>query len=180
VSGKKSTGDHSNGHPSYFLQQERYTGEMSIARQYAGQKVWPRAVYVRQARFYHSARLRWSAIERRRGPLEDILIDDLAEWSMWHYPSGEGELDEVTTLVLTQARQFQFSSGIQSDNTGSFVFSTLMKSAVLGCDIDFKLQNFDGIRRRCLPKFYKALEPGTEDDRMKGALWALNVPVFGT
>lgn len=95
MSGKKSTGDHSNGRPSYFLQQERYTGEMSIARQYAGQKVWPRAVYVRQARFYHSARLRWSAIERRRGPLEDILIDDLAEWSMWHYPSGKGGLDEV-------------------------------------------------------------------------------------
>lgn len=43
----------------------------------------------------------------------------------------------------------------------------------------FKLQSFDGVRRRCLPKFYKALEPGTEDDRMKGALWALNVPVFG-
>ena len=95
MSGKKSTEDHSNERPSYFLQQERYTGEMSIARQYAGQKVWPRAVYVRQARFYHSARLRWSAIERRRGPLEDILIDDLAEWSMWHYPSGEGGLDEV-------------------------------------------------------------------------------------
>ena len=44
----------------------------------------------------------------------------------------------------------------------------------------FRLQSFDGVRRRCLPKFYKALEPGTEDDRMKGALWALNVPVFGT
>ena len=43
----------------------------------------------------------------------------------------------------------------------------------------FKLQSFDGVRRRCLPRFYKALEPGTEDDRMKGALWALNVPVFG-
>lgn len=42
-----------------------------------------------------------------------------------------------------------------------------------------KPQSFDGVRRRCLPKFYKALEPGTEDDRMKGALWALNVPVFG-
>ena len=83
---------HSNGYPSYYLQQERYTGEMSIARQYAGQKVWPRAVYVRRARFYHSARLRWSAIERRRGPLEDILIDDLAEWSMWHYPSGKSGL----------------------------------------------------------------------------------------
>ena len=95
MSGQKPAEDHSNGRPSYFLQQERYTGEMSIARQYAGQKVWPRAVYVRQARFYHSARLRWSAIERRRGPLEDILIDDLAEWSMWHYPSGEHGLYEV-------------------------------------------------------------------------------------
>lgn len=89
MSDKKSIGNYSNGRPSYYLQQERYTGEMSIARQYAGQKVWPRAVYIRRARFYHSARLRWSSIERRRGPLEDILIDDLAEWSMWHYPSGK-------------------------------------------------------------------------------------------
>jgi len=37
---------------------------------------------------------------------------------------------------------------------------------------------FDGLRRRCLPKLYKALEPGTEDDRMKGALWTLNSSVF--
>lgn len=95
MSDEKFIEDHSNECPSYYLQQERYTGEMSIARQYAGQKVWPRAVYVRRARFYHSARLRWSAIERRRGPLEDILIDDLAEWSMWHYPSGKSRLDGV-------------------------------------------------------------------------------------
>ena len=68
---------------------------MSIARQYAGQKVWPRAVYVRRARYYHSARLRWSAIDRRRGELEDVLIDDLAEWSMWHYPSGKDQFDVI-------------------------------------------------------------------------------------
>ncbi|CDO70270.1 hypothetical protein BN946_scf184942.g70 [Trametes cinnabarina] len=37
---------------------------------------------------------------------------------------------------------------------------------------------FDGVRRRCLPALYKALEPGTEDDRMKGALWTLNLSVF--
>jgi len=35
--------------------------------------------------FYHSARLRWNSIERLRGPLEDRLIDDLVEWSMWQY-----------------------------------------------------------------------------------------------
>jgi hypothetical protein len=39
-------------------------------------------------------------------------------------------------------------------------------------------QSHDGIRRRCLPKLYKALDPGTDDDRMKGALWTLNVPCF--
>jgi hypothetical protein len=40
-------------------------------------------------------------------------------------------------------------------------------------------QSFDGIRRRALPLLYKALEPGTDDDRMKGALWTLNNPFFG-
>ena len=40
-------------------------------------------------------------------------------------------------------------------------------------------QVFDGLRRRALPLLYKALEPGTDDDRMKGALWTLNLSVFG-
>ena len=111
---------------------------MSIARQYAGQKVWPRAIYVRRARYYHSARLRWSAIERRRGPLEDILIDDLAEWSMWHYPSGKNEFGEVHNPGLTKARQITFSSRIQSDDAGSIVFGMFMKLFALDCDI--KLQ----------------------------------------
>jgi hypothetical protein len=44
---------------------------------------------------------------------------------------------------------------------------------------DFLLKAYDGIRRRCLPRIYAALEPGTEDDRMKGALWTLNSSAFG-
>jgi len=38
-------------------------------------------------RYYASTRLRWNSIERCRGTLEDNLIDDLVEWSIWHYPS---------------------------------------------------------------------------------------------
>ena len=41
-------------------------------------------------------------------------------------------------------------------------------------------QSFDGVRRRCLPALYKGLELGTEDDRMKGALWTLNLSTIGT
>ncbi len=40
-------------------------------------------------------------------------------------------------------------------------------------------QLYDGVRRRALPALYKSLEPGTDDDRMKGALWTLNFPSFG-
>lgn len=36
------------------------------------------------------------------------------------------------------------------------------------------------MRRRTLPILYKALEPGNDDDRMKGALWTLNGDLFGT
>ncbi|KAJ6627245.1 hypothetical protein B0H10DRAFT_1941394 [Mycena sp. CBHHK59/15] len=36
-------------------------------------------------RYYHSARLHWNSIERLRGPLEDLLIDDLVDWSLWNY-----------------------------------------------------------------------------------------------
>ncbi|EDR15426.1 uncharacterized protein LACBIDRAFT_301740 [Laccaria bicolor S238N-H82] len=77
--------EYGDSRDSYYLNDEQYTAEMNVARQYAGQKVWPRAVYVRRARYYNSARLRWNSIERRRSPLEDNLIDDLVEWSMWHY-----------------------------------------------------------------------------------------------
>ncbi len=44
----------------------------------------PYAVY----RLYHAARLRWNSIERRRGPLEDSLIDDVTQWSMWSFATG--------------------------------------------------------------------------------------------
>lgn len=35
---------------------------------------------------YNAGRLHWNSIERNRGPIEDNLIDDLVEWSIWHYP----------------------------------------------------------------------------------------------
>ena len=96
---------------SYFINDEQYRSEKNIGRQYAHQKVWPRAVYVRRARqvivslkwvtlnnmaksFYHSSRLRWNSIERRRGVVEDSLIDDLVEWSVWQYAI-------IRRLVLT-------------------------------------------------------------------------------
>ncbi|KAH9921997.1 uncharacterized protein BXZ73DRAFT_91690 [Epithele typhae] len=124
--------------PIYYLQADRYQSELNIARHYAGQKVWPRALYVRRARLYHAARLRWNSIERRRGMLEDSLIDDVTQWSMWHYATG-------------------------------------MSSQAL---LESLCNSFDGVRRRCLPTLYQSLEPGTDDDRMKGALWTLNLSVF--
>ncbi|KAI9066676.1 hypothetical protein FKP32DRAFT_1589371 [Trametes sanguinea] len=131
--------EYGDSRDSYYLQSDRYQNEMNIARHYAGQKVWPRALYVRRARLYHAARLRWNSIERKRGPLEDLLVDDVTQWSMWNY---------ATVRETSQA---------------------LLESL---CN------TFDGVRRRCLPALYKALEPGTEDDRMKGALWTLNLSVF--
>lgn len=41
------------------------------------------------------------------------------------------------------------------------------------------LQVYDGVRRRALPILLDALKPGTEDDRMKGALWTLDLSSFG-
>lgn len=35
---------------SYFLNEEQYASEKNVARQYAHQKVWPRAVHIRRAR----------------------------------------------------------------------------------------------------------------------------------
>ena len=41
------------------------------------------------------------------------------------------------------------------------------------------MQVYDGVRRRVLPVLFDALKPGTEDSRMKGALWTLNLSSFG-
>ena len=52
---------------SYYMQLDRYGSELNYARQYAGQKAWPRAVFVRRARlvltfnavFYYLIRSIW-------------------------------------------------------------------------------------------------------------------------
>jgi len=41
------------------------------------------------------------------------------------------------------------------------------------------IQVYDGVRRRALPALIGALKVGTDDDRMKGALWTINSPSFG-
>lgn len=124
---------------SYYVQLDRYGTELSYARQYTKQKEWPRAIFIRRARLYHAARLRWNSIERRRTPDDDKLIDDVAEWGLWNY---------ATVRESSQSL------------------------------LDSLCGAYDGIRRRCLPLIYAALEPGTEDDRMKGALWTLNSSSF--
>ncbi|EPQ60969.1 hypothetical protein GLOTRDRAFT_135553 [Gloeophyllum trabeum ATCC 11539] len=131
--------EYGDNRDSYYIQSDQYNTERSVTRQYAGQKIWPRAVFVRRARLYHSARLRWNSIERRRGLLEDSLIDDVLQWAMWHY------------AIVRESAQSLLES-----------LSTV----------------YDGLRRRCLPTLYKALDPGTEDDRMKGALWTLTSSIF--
>jgi len=40
-------------------------------------------------------------------------------------------------------------------------------------------QIYDGVRIRVLPRIYESLVQGTDDDRMKGALYLLNYPAFG-
>ncbi|KAH8100502.1 hypothetical protein BXZ70DRAFT_1022407 [Cristinia sonorae] len=131
--------EYGDSRDSYYRQVERYNSEVNITRQYAGQKEWPRAIYVRRARLYHAARLHWNSVDRRRGPLEDQLIDDVTEWCLWHY------------ATIRESSQ------------------SLLKT-LSNC--------FDGLRRRSLPVLYAALAPGSEDDRMKGALWTLDSNVF--
>ncbi|KAF9472467.1 hypothetical protein BDN70DRAFT_886944 [Pholiota conissans] len=132
--------EYGDSRDSYYVNNDQYTAEKNVARQYAGQKVWPRAIYIRRARFYNAARLHWNSIERKRGPVEDKLIDDLVEWSIWHYP------------IIRQSSQSHLESI---------------------CGV------YDGVRRRALPILFNALKPGTDDDRMKGALWTINSPSFG-
>jgi len=54
------------------------------------------------------------------------------------------------------------------------------------CVVPFKkissltvVQAYDGVRRRVLPVLFDALKPGSEDARLKGALWTINMASFG-
>ncbi|KAH7880399.1 uncharacterized protein C8R40DRAFT_1165366 [Lentinula edodes] len=133
--------EYGDSRDGYFVNEDQYVSTKNVSRLYAQQRDWPRAVYVRRARFYHSARLRWNSIDRLRGPLEDSLIDDVTQWSMWHY---------AKVRISSQSLLESFSL------------------------------SYDGVRRRALPLFYHALEFDTDDDdRMKGALWSLNISSFG-
>lgn len=131
--------DYGDSRDNYYSQLDRYHTALNITRQYANQKVWPRAVLIRRARLYHAARLRWNTVERRRGPLEDKLIDEVAQWCLWQY---------ATVRESSQSL------------------------------LDALSNTYDGLRRRALPVLHSALEPGTDDDRMKGALWTLNTAAF--
>ncbi|KZV77572.1 hypothetical protein PENSPDRAFT_621096 [Peniophora sp. CONT] len=124
---------------NYYLLKDRYNSELNYALQYPGQKAWPRSVFIRRARLYNAARLRWSSIERKRGPLEDSLIDDVAEWAQWTF---------ATVRISSQNLLDSLSS------------------------------SYDGVRRRVIPVLYKSIEPGVEDDRLKGALWTFNSSTF--
>ncbi|KAH7104159.1 hypothetical protein BKA62DRAFT_635182 [Auriculariales sp. MPI-PUGE-AT-0066] len=75
-------GDHRD---SYTAQRDHHASEVALARQYAEQQEWPRAIFIRKARLRHAARLRWNSVERLRSDVENNLIDDITEWSMWHY-----------------------------------------------------------------------------------------------
>ncbi|KAJ3973169.1 hypothetical protein EV361DRAFT_980091 [Lentinula raphanica] len=77
--------EYGDSRDGYFVNEEQYVSTKNVSRLYAQQREWPRAVYVRRARFYHSARLRWNSLDRLRGPLEDSLIDDVTQWCMWNY-----------------------------------------------------------------------------------------------
>ncbi|KAF7437108.1 hypothetical protein PC9H_003942 [Pleurotus ostreatus] len=132
--------EYGDSRDSYYINHDQYTSEMNVARQYGGQKIWPRAIWVRRARYYNSSRLRWNSIERARGALEDKLIDDVVEWCMWHYATIRQSSQSLLDALCTY---------------------------------------YDGVRRRTLPRLYKSLDPGTDDDRMKGALWTLHYSSFG-
>ncbi|KAI0034951.1 hypothetical protein K488DRAFT_76958 [Vararia minispora EC-137] len=123
----------------YYTLNERYVSELGYARQYPGQKAWPRSVFIRRAELYNATRLKWCSIERKRGPLEDLLIDDITEWALWNYAS----VRESSQVVLEQL-----------------------------------VNTYDGARRRAIPIIYKALDPTTEDDRMKGALYTFKSNSF--
>lgn len=82
---------------------------------------------------------------------------------------------------------FQYISLVENLNFRSRASQSLLESLTsVGVYICYECrerlshtQVYDGLRLRALPALYAALQPGTDDDRMKGALWTLNISSFG-
>ena len=105
--------DYGDNRDSLYLQVQRYHSELNVTRQYAGQKEWPRAVWVRKARLHHTARLHWNSVERVRNLLEDQLIDEVTEWSLWHYATGKFQTmtsDRLHVLNFLKLESMYFQS----------------------------------------------------------------------
>lgn len=64
--------------------------------------------YVPSKRLYHAARLRWNSIERKRTLAEDQLIDDVAEWALWQYATGECRDGASNECWLFSVREYGF------------------------------------------------------------------------
>ncbi|PSR73165.1 hypothetical protein PHLCEN_2v10977 [Hermanssonia centrifuga] len=128
---------------SYYVQLDRYHNELNITRQYANQKVWPRAVLVRRARLAHQTFFHFLHEPEERA---DFITQP-----------GSGGIPSSASVVHLK---------ISSSKTSQSGVSGTMQLT------------FDGLRRRTLATLYKALDPGTDDDRMKGALWTLNTSAF--
>ncbi|KAF8587302.1 hypothetical protein K439DRAFT_1645895 [Ramaria rubella] len=141
--------DYGDSKDNFYTQRDRYDSEVGLARQYANQKIWPRALYVRKARLHHSGRLRWNSIERLRSHLHDALID---------------EVTQCTSNKSSPPRGFEWS--------------TCQLPLTLRQIITVSLQAYDGVRKRVFPLLYKALVPGAPDHQVKGALWQINTPAF--
>lgn len=118
----------------------KYNEEKNVARNYAGQTKWPRALWILKARFYQATRRRHNNHERIRTQVENEIIDELAQWSMYTYATVRSPAQNLLAKIS---------------------------------------EIYDGVRVRVLPRIYESLVQGTDDDRMKGALYLLNYPAFG-
>lgn len=136
-------------------------------------------------------------MERLRTPLEEDLADDLLQWSIWNYATGESNntrpglvwlSDTISSSSvrssLTDVINLKFDPfppPPQSKSNTSAWDMQRMSLSVLDdkwADSHVSFQTFDGLRRRCIPTLYKCLDRGTDDDRMKGAIYTLDSNTF--
>lgn len=129
-------------------------------------------------------------MERKRGPLEDNLIDEVVQWCLWNYATGTTSLHRCEGILTcahserVRATEATVGLSVLIHSRSSQALLDSLSGVRQTCLVTTKagtnmLQAYDGIRRRTLPILYDALKPGTEDDRMKGALWTLNNGIFG-
>lgn len=139
--------------------------------------MWPRQkensrqVFLKRAQAYHAGRIYLHSLYRRRSALDDLLLEALVELSLSPYTRVrryDSQFIIITTSMVNPKRGSRHAQAVLHNACGVRLISSIFRSNLL-----INMQYYLRSTRYCLPMLLRALDKGSDPDRMKGALYVL-------